>query len=176
MKIGDRIVYPMHGAGEITGIEENEVGGVKKSYYVLRLPMGSLKLMLPVDKIEEIGLREIIDESQLLELAEVLSGRTEKSQGSWNKRFHANLDRMKTGNILDVAAVARNLERQNSKKKISSGERRLLDLARQILISELVYVFDKTPEEVSDWVDARIMEKSSLEIEEEPPADETNTV
>ena len=156
MKIGDRIVYPMHGAGEITGIEEQEVGGVTQSYYVLRLPMGNLKLMLPIDKIEEIGLREIIDKSKIEELEKVLSGKVDTIQGSWNKRFHATLDRMKSGDILEVAAVARNLERQNLKKKISSGERRLLDLSRQILISELIYVFGKSDAEISAWVDEKI--------------------
>lgn len=156
MKIGDRIVYPMHGAGEVSGIEENEVGGETKSYYVLRLPMGNLKLMLPIDKIDEIGLRDVIGKEKIPEVAEVLSGEAEQSQGSWNKRFHANLDRMKTGDILEVAAIARNLMRQNEKKKISSGEQRLLETARQILISELVFALDKTPEEISDWVDEQV--------------------
>ena len=161
MKIGEKIVYPMHGAGEITGIEEQEVGGEKKSYYVLRLPMGDLRLMLPVDKVEneEIGLRDIIGAEKLPEVAEVLSGKAEKNVGSWNKRFHANLDRMKSGDILDVAAVARNLEKQNVKKKLAAGERRILDLARQILISELVFVLHKTDEEVSAWVDEQIFSK-----------------
>ena len=153
MNIGDKVVYPMHGAGEITGIEEQEVGGVTQSYYILRLPMGSMKLMLPVDKIEEIGLRDIIDKSRLEELKEVLSGESDMAQGSWNKRFHLTLDRLKTGDVLEVAAVVRNLTRQNLKKKIPSGERRLMDLSRQILISELVYVLDKNPDEVTDWVD-----------------------
>ena len=165
MKIGDRIVYPMHGAGEVVGIEENEVGGVVSSYYVLSLSMGNLKLMLPVDKIEEIGLRDIIKKSQLHAVAEVLSGRAERMVGSWNKRFHATVDRMKTGDILEVAAVARNLSRQHKKRKISSGERRLMDLARQILISELVYVLEKPPEEVTDWVDNFI--DKNLDEEEE---------
>ena len=153
MNIGDKVVYPMHGAGEITGIEEQEVGGVTQSYYILRLPMGSMKLMLPVDKIEEIGLRDIIDKSKLEELKEVLSGESDMAQGSWNKRFHLTLDRLRTGDIMEVAAVVRNLTRQNLKKKIPSGERRLMDLSRQILISELVYVLDKNPDEVTDWVD-----------------------
>lgn len=166
MKTGDRIVYPMHGAGEVTGIEENEVGGVVQSYYVLRMPMGNLKLMLPVDKVEEIGIREIIDKSKVESVAEVLSDRADYAQGSWNKRFHANLERMKSGDILEVAAVARNLFRQNLKRKISSGERRLLDLSRQILISELVYVFEQTPDEVSAWVDEQIDQKNSDETDE----------
>ena len=156
MKIGDKVVYPMHGAGEITGMEENEVGGVINSYYVLHLPVGNMKLMLPIDKVEEVGLRELITPAQLKEVIEVLQAETEQFQGSWNKRFQTNLERLKTGNILDAAAVARNLSRQNSKKKISSGERRLLDLSRQILITELVYVCNKTPEEVTAWVDELI--------------------
>ena len=156
MKVGDKVVYPMHGAGEVMGIEENEVGGVTKSYYVLRLPMGNLKLMLPIDKVDEIGLRDVIDETQVNEVTEVLQGRADHAEGSWNKRFHTNLERMKSGNILDVAAVARNLSRQNNKRKISSGERRLLDLSRQILISELVYACGKTPEEITTWVDQLI--------------------
>ena len=160
MKIGERIVYPMHGAGEIIDIEEQEFEGVKKSYYVLRMPMGNLKLMLPVDKVEELGLREIIDKSKLEEVSAVLSGKAEKNEGSWNKRFHASLDRMKSGDILDVAAVARNLEKQNLKKKLSAGERRILDLARQILVSELIYVLDKNDEEISTWVDEQIFDKN----------------
>lgn len=162
MKIGDRIVYPMHGAGEITDIEEKEVGGVTQSYYVLRLPMGSLKLMLPVDKIDEIGLRDVIDNSKLEELTEILGDKSEPSQGSWNKRFNATLERLKSGDILEVAAVARNLTRQHWKKKIASGERRLMDLSRQILISELVYVLDKNADEVTDWVDKIIAKGENI--------------
>ena len=156
MKIGDKVVYPMHGAGEITGIEENEVGGVLNSYYIFRLPVGSLKLMLPVDKVEEAGLRELIKPEQVEDVIEVLQAESEQLQGSWNKRFHTNLERLKSGDILEAAAVARNLSRQNSKKKISSGERRLLDLSRQILITELVYVCNKTPEEITAWIDELI--------------------
>lgn len=156
MKIGDKFVYPMHGAGEITGIEENEVGGVKSSYYVFRLPIGDMKLLLPIDKTEEAGLRELIDTAQVDEVISVLQAESEQLQGSWNKRFHTNLERLKTGNILEAAAIARNLSRQNSKKKISSGEKRLLDLSRQLLITELVYVCNKSPEEITAWVDKLI--------------------
>lgn len=153
MEIGDRIVYPMHGAGIIAGIETNEIGGVTKSYYVLKMPMGNLKLMLPVDKINEIGLRGIIDKSKVPEIKATLEGEPEYIVGSWNKRYHATLDRLKSGDILDAAAVARNLSAQNNRKKLSSGERRLLDLARQIIISELVFACEQTPEEIEEWLD-----------------------
>ena len=156
MKIGDRIVYPMHGAGEITGIEENEVGGVKNSYYILRLPIGDMKLMLPVDKVEEVGLRELITPAQVEDVIKVLQAETEHLEGSWNKKFHTNLERLKSGDLLEAAAVARNLTRQNNKRKVSSGEKKLLDLSRQLLITELVYVCNKSPEEITTWVDALI--------------------
>ena len=153
MKIGDIVFYPMHGAGVIDGVENTEVAGVEKSYYILKLPMGNLKLMLPTDRIEELGLRDVVDKSKVDEVERVLRSRAEHTQGSWNKRFQAILDRMKSGNILDVAAVARNLSMQYRNRKISSGERRLMDLSRQILISELVYACEKSPEEVTSWVD-----------------------
>ena len=166
MEIGDRVVYPMHGAGEVVDIEENEVGGVKQSYYILKMPMGNLKLMLPVDKVEEIGVREIIDKSQVKAVAEVLEGRAEHITGSWNRRFHSTLNRLKSGDILEVAAVARNISRESLKRKISGGERRLLELSRQILISELVYVQDKTSEEVENWVDNHIAKHSDEDEDE----------
>lgn len=153
MKIGDIVFYPMHGAGVIDGIENTEVAGVEKSYYILKLPMGNLKLMLPTDRIEELGLRDVVDKSKVDEVETVLRSRAEHTQGSWNKRFQAILDKMKSGDILDVAAVARNLSIQYRNRKISSGERRLMDLSRQILISELVYACEKSPEEVTGWVD-----------------------
>ena len=153
LEIGDKIVYPMHGAGIIAGVETNEIGGVTKSYYVLKMPMGNLKLMLPVDKINDIGLRSIIDSSKVADVKATLKGKPEFLVGSWNKRYHATLERLKTGDILDAAAVARNLSAQNVRKKLSSGERRLFDLARQILISELVFACEKPPEEIEQWLD-----------------------
>lgn len=171
MKIGDRVVYPMHGAGEVACVEEQEVGGEKKSYYVLKLPMGNLKLMIPVDKVEEIGLREIIDESKLEEVKEVLGGDTELSQGSWNKRFHATLERLKSGDILEVAAVVRNLTRQHVRKKISSGERRLMELSRQILISELTYVLNKNSDEVTELVDKIVLKDENISEQTDDSSD-----
>ena len=122
-----------------------------------------MKLMLPVDKVAEAGLRELISPAQVEQVVDILKAETDQIQGSWNKRFHTNLERLKTGDIFDAAAIARNLSRQNSKKKISSGERRLLDLSRQILITELVYVCNKSPEEITAWVDELIGTNESEE-------------
>ena len=132
LQIGDKVVYPMHGAGVISGIENCEVLGEGKSYYVLEMPLGNMKL----------------------------EKEPEKPKGSWNKRFHANLERMKSGDICDVAAVARNLILQDRRRHISSGERRLLDLAKQILVSELVYACNKTPKEIENWLTSVLSENA----------------
>lgn len=154
LQIGDRVVYPMHGAGEITGIEEYDVmgQGQMKSYYVMEMPIGGMRIMLPADNIDKVGLREVSPTDMVDKIEEVLKGDPVKAVGSWNKRFHANLNRLKTGDILEVAAVLRNLVLQDRIKKISSGERRLLDTAKQIFLTEMVYVLDGTMETSEAWL------------------------
>jgi CarD family transcriptional regulator len=142
----------MHGAGVISGIEECEVLGEDKSYFVLQLPLGNMKVMIPTDTAEAAGLRDVISLDKVDEIKDVMEAPPEKVGGSWNKRFHAILERMKSGDICEVAAVFRNLTLQDRQRKISSGEHRLLELARQIIVSELVYACDKTPEEVDKWL------------------------
>lgn len=151
----------MHGAGIISGVETCEVLGENKEYFVLKMPLGSMKVMIPTDNVENLGLRSIISKEEVEEIQTVLRDKPERVMGSWNKRFHAILERMKKGDILDVAAVTRNLSLQDRRRKISSGERRLMDLARQMLISELVYACDKTPEEVEQWIDDQLDRKSA---------------
>lgn len=152
LNIGDKIVYPMHGAGIISGIEECEVLGDAKTYYVLELPLGNVKVMIPTDGLDKAGLRSVISAEEVQNVADILQSKPDRVAGSWNKRYHTNLERMKSGNLGDVAAVARNLLWQDRKKRISGGERRLLDLSKQILVSELVYALDKEPEEAEAWL------------------------
>lgn len=161
MNVGDKVFYPMHGAGVISSIEHCDVMGEDKSYYVLKLPMGNLKVMIPTDNADNIGLREIIPEERVNDVVDVLGRKPDKAIGSWNKRFHAHLDRMKSGDPCDVAAVARNLILQDRQRKVSSGERRLMDLAKQILVSELVYACDKSPEEVELWLNEILERKNA---------------
>ena len=160
LHVGDKVVYPMHGAGVISGIEDCEVLGEGKSYYILQMPLGNMKVMIPTDNVDNIGLRDVIPETDVEQVKDVLQDKPERVLGSWNKRFHANLDRMKSGDICDVAAVTRNLILQDRLRKISSGERRLLDLAKQILVSELVYACSKSPQEVESWMDGLLAENS----------------
>lgn len=152
LSIGDKVVYPMHGAGVIDSIETREVMGEEKLYYVLKLPMGKMTVMIPVDNTESIGLREVSSPEQVERVREVLQSKPQRIQGSWNKRFHANLEQLKTGDILEVAAVTRNLILQDKHRRISSGERRLLEQAKQIIVSELVFALNLTPEETEIWI------------------------
>jgi len=137
-KIGDKVVYPMHGAGVIEAIEEKEILGERQQYYVLRLPIGNMKVMVPTSSGEGIGLRQVIGEEEVQEVFGILKSSSTQMPGNWNRRYRANLEKIKSGNIYEVAEVVRNLARREREKGLSSGEKRMLDSARQILISELV--------------------------------------
>ena len=161
MQVGDQVVYPMHGAGEITGIEECEIMGTVKQYFILQLPIGGIRIMIPTDNTEGIGLRQISPPETIEQVAEVLQQPGEKPVGSWNKRFHINLNRLKSGDILEVAAVIRNLILRDRRKRISGGEKRLLDLARQIFLSELSYALAGSVEQAEEWLMEQIDKKDN---------------
>jgi len=137
-KVGDRVVYPMHGAGVIESIDEREILGRRQRYYIMRLPIGDMKAMIPIDNVDEIGLREVISEDEVPRVLEVLRSRETEMSSNWNRRYRANMEKIKSGNIYEVAEVVRNLVRRQQQKGLSTGERKMLDSARQILVSEIV--------------------------------------
>ena len=136
--MGDKVVYPMHGAGIIEAIEEREILGKRKTYYIMRLPLGDMKVMIPTDNVEEIGIRDIIDQKEVERVIEVLKNDKSKMSSNWNRRYRANMQKIKSGNIFEVAEVVRNLQLRDIEKGLSTGERKMLSNAKQILISELV--------------------------------------
>ena len=146
--IGDKVVYPMHGAGIIEAIEEKEVLGEKHRYYIMKLPIGEMKVMIPMDNVSEIGLRQIIDDDGVKQVYHILKGEVSKMSQNWNRRYRANMEKIKSGDIFEVAEVVRNLAIRDREKGLSTGERKMLDNARQILISELVLAQDATEEQV----------------------------
>lgn len=155
-RVGDKVVYPMHGAGVIEAIEEKEVLGSRQRYYVMRLPIGDLKVMIPTDNVAEIGIRGIIDLDMVEEVFDVLRGDRTKMSQNWNKRYRANLEKIRSGDILEVAEVVRNLAIRDREKGLSSGERKMLDNARQILVSELVLAKDSDQDTISDEIEAAL--------------------
>ncbi|WP_131848639.1 CarD family transcriptional regulator [Baia soyae] len=151
--IGDKVVYPMHGAGIIESIEEREILGERKQYYVMRMPIGDLKVMVPLQSINSIGLREVVDESTVDQVLDRMKNFEEEETTSWNRRFRANMDKMKSGDIYEVAEVVRSLMFRDEEKGLSTGEKKMLDNARQILISELALARDLQAEQVFELID-----------------------
>lgn len=137
-KVGDRVVYPMHGAGTIEGVEEKEILGKNHRYYVLRLPIGDMKVMIPVDNTEGIGLRDVISSEEVDKVMNVLKQECTVMSTNWNRRYRSNLEKIKSGDIYEVADVVRNLAAREREKGLSTGERKMLDSAKEILISELI--------------------------------------
>lgn len=154
--IGDKIVYPMHGAGIIEEIEEKVILGENRKYYILKVPCGDMKIMIPVDSAQEIGVRPIVSADELSAMIELLeSGLTEMSN-NWNRRYRENQEKLKTGDILQVAEVVKNLMRTDREKKLSTGEKKMLSNAKQILISEMILVYNLDQEEANAIINKSI--------------------
>ena len=154
--VGDKIVYPMHGAGVIDAIEEKDILGEKQSYYILKMP-GEVKVMVPTAKAEEVGVRNVIDKSSADKVIGVLEQDETAMDKNWNKRYRDNMEKMKSGDIYEVADVVRNLSfKQKEKGGLSTGEKKMLNNAKQILISELVLAEHASQEEVEQLVENKI--------------------
>ena len=153
--IGDKIVYPMHGAGTIDSIEEKDILGEKQAYYIIKMP-GEVKVMIPTDKAEQVGVRNIINKEDAAKVMSVLSENETEMDKNWNKRYRDNMDKMKSGDIYEVADVVRNLSFKQKEKGLSTGEKKMLSNAKQILVSELVLAEHASQEEVEELVNNKI--------------------
>jgi CarD family transcriptional regulator len=151
--IGDKVVYPLHGAGVIESIEEKEILGERQKYYIMKMPIGDMKVMVPMKSVESIGLREVVDEETVSRVLERLKSRDCGTTANWNRRYRANMDKMRSGDIYQVADVVRSLMLRDREKGLSTGERKMLDNARQILISELVLAKGIDEEQASNLLD-----------------------
>lgn len=154
-KVGDKIVYPMHGAGVIENIEERSILDEKQSYYIIKMP-GEVKVMVPTAKAEEIGVRNIIDKETAGKVINVLEQDSTEMSMKWNKRYRDNVEKMKSGDIFEVADIVRNLSFKQKEKGLSTTEKKMLLNAKQILVSELVLAESKDKEEVEELVENKI--------------------
>lgn len=153
--VGDKIVYPMHGAGTIDAIEEKDILGEKQAYYILKMP-GGVKVMVPTSKAEEIGVRSIITQKEAEKVFQVLETDETEMSMNWNKRYRDNMDKMKSGDIYEVADVVRNLSFKQKEKGLSTGEKKMLNNAKQILVSELVLTQHASQDEIEGMVENKI--------------------
>lgn len=159
--VGDKVVYPMHGAGIIEAIEEKEILGVIKKYYIMRIPIGDMKVMIPMNSVNDIGLREVVDDHAIEQVIGILKDDRTDMSANWNRRYRANLDKMKSGDIYEIADVVRNLMLRDQEKGLSTGERKMLDNAKQILISEMVLAKELKQDEAFKLLDNIISEKNA---------------
>lgn len=146
--VGDKIVHPMHGAGVVEGIVENKIDGVVREYYVMRLPVRAMVVMIPTHNCVEIGVRPIVDLQQAQQIIESLPGIEAEVEQNWNRRYRENMERLKSGNLLEVAKVIKALMIRDSERGLSNGERKMLHSAKEILVSELVLATDHDYERV----------------------------
>ncbi|MGI6585644.1 MAG: CarD family transcriptional regulator [Lutisporaceae bacterium] len=154
--IGDMIYYPRHGAGIIEGIEEKEVLGEKCKYYVIKIALGDMRVMVPIDKTEVHGIRNITSADRIDDIYIILSGETSSMCKNWSKRYRENEAIIREGDIFKISELVKNLTVADREKKLSTGEKRMLENVRQLLISELMLIlnepYDKTEEKVMSMI------------------------
>ncbi len=137
-KVGDKAVYPSHGVGVVESIETRELYGNRKTYYILRILDNGMTIMVPTDNVESVGLREVISEDLVPRVFEILKGkRIVVECHPWNKRFREYSEKIKTGSVFEIAEVLRDLNLLKEQKDLSYGEKKLMDLAKNLLIKEL---------------------------------------
>ena len=137
-QVGDKIVHPMHGAGVIDSIVTKKVNGVVRDYYILKLPVGGMLVMIPTSNSEEIGVRPVVDKDEADRLIASMPDIEVDMTQNWNRRYRENMMRIKSGDLLEVARVVKGLMLRDEHRGLSTGERKMLHCAKQILISELV--------------------------------------
>ena len=157
--IGDLVVHPMHGAGVIDDIVRERVAGTTKEYYVFKMPMGGLILKIPTENSQAIGIRKVISKAEADELLEAIPSIAVEHNANWNKRYQENLLRLKSGDLREVAQVIKGLMRRDTLRGLSTGERKMLHSAKQIMISELVLVLDSDYKSVEGQLDHVMSQK-----------------
>ncbi|MBI2565865.1 MAG: CarD family transcriptional regulator [Candidatus Schekmanbacteria bacterium] len=139
---GDFLFYPAYGIGKVKGIEEQLDGGAARAYYILSMLDKKMSVRLPMENADAVGLRPLIGRQEVEMVFDILQEDPDVSQSQWNKRYQMNNEKLKTGSIYETAEVVRDLTQRNRKKTLGTKEARMLDTARQLLISEIAYVLD----------------------------------
>ena len=152
-KVGDKVVYPHHGAGTVVKREKKEVLGETREYLTIKIDHNDMTVNVPADNAERVGLRKVIDEEAVKKVVKYLtSGGTEMPK-NWNRRFKHNRDKMKTGDIFELAEVVCNLSLRDHEKGLSTGEKQMFVKAKKILASELMYAKGMDEDECSEWLE-----------------------
>ncbi len=153
--VGDKVVYPGHGVAEVTGLERREISGAALEFYVLKVLENNMKVMVPKHNADSVGLRRLVGNEQVDEVYGVLKHRGAKiSTATWNRRHREYMEKIKTGSLVEIATVLRDLCILRSDKELSFGERKMLDTARNLLVQELALAKGQDEEAVATELDA----------------------
>ncbi|WP_022869132.1 CarD family transcriptional regulator [Schaalia vaccimaxillae] len=170
-EIGETVVYPHHGAATIEEITIRKIRGEEKTYLTLRVNQGDLTIQVPADNVDLVGVRDVVDEDGLEEVLSVLRAPYIEEPTNWSRRYKANQEKIATGNIVKVSEVVRDLTRRDDQKKLSTGEKRMLTKARQILISELALAREIDKASAAERLD-QILEEGRVDYPEDETAAE----
>ena len=152
-KVGDKVVYPHHGAGTVVKKEKRTVLGEEREYLQIQILHNDMTVQVPTENADRVGLRKVIDETTVEQVLKALRGSGTTMPKNWNRRFKHNRDKMKTGDIFELAEVVRNLSLRDHEKGLSTGEKQMFVKAKKILASELMYAKDMDEEEAAEWLD-----------------------
>ncbi|BFL73014.1 MULTISPECIES: CarD family transcriptional regulator [Anaerococcus] len=155
-KIGDKIVYPNHGAGIIDSIEKKEFLGEEKDYFILKMPIGSMDISIPMANIDKMNIREVIGKKEGDEVLRILDDDPTQMSNNWNVRYRQNQEVIKSGDIFEIAKMVRNLAILDKEKGLSTTEKKLLNRARRIMASELVMAGSLEKEKAEEMIDESI--------------------
>jgi len=152
-KVGEKVVYPHHGAGTIVKKEKREVLGEKREYLTIKILHNDMTVNVPCANAEKVGLRRVIDEEMVKKVTKALTGGGTAMPKNWNRRFKHNRDKMKTGDIFELAEVVKNLSLRDHEKGLSTGEKQMFVKAKKILASELMYAKAVDEDEAAEWLE-----------------------
>ena len=153
-KVGDVAVYPAHGVGEVQSIEEREIAGDRHKFYILKIMDTGMTIMVPTGNVRNVGLHEVINESEVDIVYEIMRERDISiNEQTWNRRYREYMDKIKTGSIYEIAEVLRDLMLLRYEKELSFGERKMLDTARYLIIKELAISQEITEGDVAEEIE-----------------------
>ena len=161
-KVGDKVVYPHHGAGKVLKKEKREMIGEAREYLTIKILHNDMTVMVPSDSAGRAGLRRVIGEPEVERVLAVLRDDMSQMPKNWNRRFKHNRDKMKTGDIFELAEVVRNLAIRDFEKGLSTGEKQMFTRAKKILASELMYALDMEENDAEDYLDD-LLEQTNTE-------------
>jgi CarD family transcriptional regulator len=163
-ELGDHVVYPHHGAGKVMSKEQMEVLGTKREYLTIKILHNDMTVKVPTENASLAGLRRVIDEETVKKVLDVLRDEVSDMPKNWNRRFKHNRDKIKTGDIYELAEVVRNLALRESEKGLSTGEKQMFTRAKKILASELMYALDKDEDEAENYLDELLANSASSQL------------